>query len=433
MPVTTVKTTTNNQTQSCYTFIQLPDTFEWTVCGVLRVSTVTPNRYQGVFQYGRSYLERHNAVSLDPFNLPLSDQPREITKLKGIPGVLRDASADAWGRRVIQAKLGLPEAEISELDYLLNGPDDGAGNLRFALTPNSPPIARAFNRTHNLQALIAAAQELEDSGTLLHEVLEQLEPGTSMGGARPKVTVEDDHRIWLAKLPEKGDRLNMQRIEYATLELARLTGLHVCAARIEQVASQDVLMLERFDRRWDPDVAKYERFGLVSGLTVLDAEDGYLGRERWSYLLLADELRRWSSNPREDQRELFRRMVFNAMVTNNDDHPRNHALLRTDGQWRLSPAYDIVPVPLISIERRDLALEAGSYGRIASIYNLLSQSTVFGLSAQDAKAEIDQMREKVSCWQAVFKQHGVSDKDIAAIAPAMLAPCFDRTEPTSPV
>ena len=144
MPATTAKTITTNQDQTCYTFVQLPNTFEWTVCGVLRVSTMATNRYRGVFQYGRSCLERHNAVSLDPFNLPLSDQPREITKLRGIPGVLRDASADAWGRRVIQAKLGLPEAEISELDYLLNGPDDGAGNLRFALAPNSPPIARAF-------------------------------------------------------------------------------------------------------------------------------------------------------------------------------------------------------------------------------------------------------------------------------------------------
>lgn len=89
--------------------------------------------------------------------------------------------------------------------------------------------------------------------------------------------------------------------------------------------------------------------------------------------------------------------------------------------------------PLISIERRDLALEVGSYGRVASIYNLLSQSTVFGLSAQDAKTEIDRMREKVSCWQAVFKQHGVSERDIVAIAPAMLAPCFDRTEAVSSV
>lgn len=418
--------------QTCYIFVQLPNTFEWSVCGVLTVSTVAPNLYRGVFQYGRSYLGRANAVSLDPFNLPLSERPREITQLKGIPGVLRDASPDAWGRRVIQAKLGLPETQISEVDYLLNGPDDGAGNLRFAATPNLLPASRAFNRTHDLQALTVAAQELEESGKLVHEVLEQLEPGTSMGGARPKVTVEDDHRVWLAKLPEKGDRINMQRIEYATLELARSAGLNVCAARLEKLVNQDVLMLERFDRKWHNDIGMYERFGLVSGLTVLDAEDGYVGRDRWSYLLLADELRRWSSSPRQDQRELFRRMVFNAMVTNNDDHPRNHALLKVQDHWRLSPAYDIVPVPLVSVERRDLALEIGSYGRAASVYNILSQSSVFGLSVQDAKDEIARMREKVACWQTVFKMHGVSDADIAAIAPAMLPPSFDRTEPADP-
>ncbi|NDH33398.1 MAG: hypothetical protein EBX68_10200, partial [Betaproteobacteria bacterium] len=115
--------------QTCYAFIQLPGTFEWTVCGVLTVSEVGPSAYRGVFQYGRSYLARQNAPSLDPYNLPLSDRPQQFTKLKGIPGALRDASPDAWGRRVIQAKLSLPEADISEIDYLLNGPDDGAGNL----------------------------------------------------------------------------------------------------------------------------------------------------------------------------------------------------------------------------------------------------------------------------------------------------------------
>ena len=106
----------NNQT--CYAFIQLPDTFEWTVCGLLTVKEVAPNAYQGVFQYGRSYLARQNAPSLDPYNLPLTDRPKAFTKLKGIPGALRDASPDAWGRRVIQAKLSLPEADLSEIDYL---------------------------------------------------------------------------------------------------------------------------------------------------------------------------------------------------------------------------------------------------------------------------------------------------------------------------
>lgn len=419
--------------QACYAFIQLPGTFEWVVCGVLSVSEVGTNAYRGIFQYGRSYLGRQNAPSLDPYNLPLSDRPQEFTKLKGIPGALRDASPDAWGRRVIQAKLGLPEVDLSEIDYLLHGPDDGAGNLRFGLSTKPPTATRPFNRTHQLQALTDATQELEASGKLAHEVLEQLEPGTSMGGARPKVSIEDNHKIWLAKLPEKHDKLNMQRIEYATLELARFVGLNVCETRIEKVGRRDALMLARFDRQWNPDAKAYARFGLVSGLTVLDAEDGYLGRDRWSYLLLADELRRWSSHPEKDRLELFRRMAFNAMVTNNDDHPRNHALLQTQGGWRLSPAYDIVPVPAISKERRDLALQIGAFGRTASVYNLLSQPEVFGLSVQGARTEIDQMRQKVSCWTDIFKKHGVSDVDIEAIAPAMLPESFDQIEPPDPI
>ncbi len=200
-----------------------------------------------------------------------------------------------------------------------------------------------------------------------------------------------------------------------------------------KVGSRDALMLERFDRQWHPDAKAYARFGLVSGLTVLDAEDGYLGRDRWSYLLLADELRRWSSHPEKDRMELFRRMVFNAMVTNNDDHPRNHALLQVEGSWRLSPAYDIVPVPATSRERRDLALQVGPFGRAASIYNLLSQPEVFGLSVEGARAEIDNMRKKVSRWRDVFKKHGVSGADIDAIAPAMLPESFERTAPPDPI
>ena len=419
--------------QTCYAFIQLPGSFEWVICGVLNVNDVGQNAYRGIFQYGRSYLARQNVPSLDPYNLPLSDRPQEFTKLRGIPGALRDASPDAWGRRVIQAKLGLQEADLSEVDYLLNGPDDGAGNLRFGPSTKPPTAARPFNRTHQLRALTDATQTLEESGKLAHEVLEQLEPGTSMGGARPKVSIEDNNTIWLAKLPEKNDKLNMQRIEYATLELARFAGLDVCETRLEKVGGRDALLLARFDRQWHPDAKAYARFGMVSALTVLDAEDGYLGRDRWSYLLLADELRRWSSHPEKDRLELFRRMVFNAMVTNNDDHPRNHALLQVQGAWRLSPAYDIVPVPAMSKERRDLALQVGAFGRSASVYNLLSQPEVFGLSAQGARAEIDRMREKVSHWQAIFKKYGVCEVDIVAIAPAMLPQSFERIEPPGPI
>jgi serine/threonine-protein kinase HipA len=253
-------------------------------------------------------------------------------------------------------------------------------------------------------------------------LLEQLDPGTSMGGARPKATIEDAQCLWLGKFPAKEDRCNLQRIEFATLDLARRCGLNVTQARLQTVGDADVLMLQRFDR--DYTDKGYLRFGLVSGLTVLDCGDSYLDRERWSYPLLADNLRRWSDKPKADCAELFRRMVFNAAVTNNDDHPRNHAMLRRQKGWRLSPAYDLVPAPVVSLERRDLALTVGNYGRTASIYNLLSQAGRFGLLAEEARAEIDRLVDVVRHWRDTFFTCGVSTKDIDYIAPAMLPDCF---------
>jgi len=193
---------------------------------------------------------------------------------------------------------------------------------------------------------------------------------------------------------------------------------------MEPVGTKETLLLQRFDREWNPDAKAYWRHGLVSGLTVLDAEDGYLGRQRWSYLLLADELRRWSVKPEEDRRELFLRMVFNAMVTNNDDHPRNHAMLHTPGGWRLSPAYDIVPVPLISQERRDLALEVGKFGRAASRYNLFSRCDVFGLTREDAEKLAYAMQGVVSGWRAFFAAKGVEPRSLDMLEQAILPQSF---------
>lgn len=419
--------------QSRYIYIQLPGTMETVPCASLKVRSLGAGAFEGTFTYGRRYLERSNVVALDPFHLPLTTKPLRLTKLKGIPGAVRDASPDAWGRRVIQARLQRPEADLSEVDYLLHGPDDGAGNLSFGRSLQPPAPHRPFNRTHQLAALTEAANALEEDGKLPQEVLERLEPGTSMGGARPKVTVEDDNRLWLAKLPERGDRHNTQRIEYATLELARAAGLRVCRARLEPIGRRDALLLERFDRQWNPDAGAYRRYGLVSGLTVLDAEDGYLGRERWSYPLLADELRRWSVKSTDDRHELFRRTVFNAMVTNTDDHPRNHALLQTSQGWRLSPAYDIVPQPLLSQERRDLALEVGRFGRVVSLYNLLSHCEAFGLSTDQARALVDAMLAVVGTWREFFAAHGVEARTIAMLEQAILPASFHRDRAPSAV
>ncbi|MBX9906100.1 MAG: HipA domain-containing protein [Burkholderiales bacterium] len=405
-----------------YIYIQLPGALESVPAALLKVEKLANGIYVGRFRYGDRYLQRPDAVAFDPFQLPLGKNVHEFTKLKGIPGVVRDAGPDAWGRRVIEHKLERGPADLEEIDYLLNGPQDGAGNLGFGLKVEPPAPKRQYNRTHQLNVLIEAAEAIEEGKRVPVHILEQLDPGTSMGGARPKATIEDENHLWLSKFPEKADRCNLQRVEYATLELARRCGLNVCQARLQIVAGRDVLMLERFDR--EHTEKGYLRFGLASGLTVLDCEDGYVDRERWSYPLLADNLRRWSVKPEHDCAELFRRMVFNAAVTNNDDHPRNHAMLCREGGWRLSPAYDLVPMPVVSLERRDLALTVGTFGRTASVYNLISQCTRFGLTAEAARAQIDQIVGVVRGWREHFFACGVSAQDIEYVAQAFLPECF---------
>jgi len=410
-----------------YIYVQLPSTLNTVPAALLKVEKLRDGTFVGRFRYGDRYLERKDAVEFDPFQLPLGDIVREFTKRKGIPGAVRDAAPDAWGRRVIEHKLQRSPGDLEEIDYLLNGPQDGAGYLSFGTSVEPPASKRRYNRTHQLAELVAAAEAIEEGKRVPEHILEQLEPGTSMGGARPKATIEDGNRLWLGKFPEKGDRCNLQRVEYATLELARRCGIAVCNARLESVADHDVLMVERFDREYAE--GGYLRFGFVSGLTMLDCDDDYLDRERWSYLLLADQLRRWSEKPDEDRVELFRRIVFNAAVTNNDDHPRNHAVRRTARGWRLTPAYDLVPAPLVSLERRDLAMTVGTYGRTASIYNVLSQCERFGLTIEAARKEIDKIVAVVRAWRDHFRVHGVSVKDTDYIASAFLPESFFFEKP----
>jgi serine/threonine-protein kinase HipA len=408
--------------RQAYVYIQLPGTLETVPAALLKVQTLPDGTQIGRFRYGDRYLQRPDAVALDPFRLPLARTVFEFTQLKGIPGAVRDASPDAWGRRVIEHTLQRSAADLQEIDYLLHGPQDGAGCLSFGLKVDPPAPRRTYNRTHQLAELIAATQAIEDGRPVAAHLLEQLDPGTSMGGARPKATIEDAQSLWLGKFPARDDRFNLQRVEFATLDLARRCGLNVAQTRLQAVGASDVLMVQRFDREHTNQ--GYLHFGLVSGLTVLDCGDSHLDRGRWSYPLLADNLRRWSDKPEADCTELFRRMVFNAAVTNNDDHPRNHALLHRQKGWRLSPAYDLVPSPVVSLERRDLALSIGDHGRTASIYNLISQAGRFGLSVADARAEINRLVDVVRHWRESFFACGVSAKDIDHVAPAFLAECF---------
>ncbi|HYH82442.1 MAG TPA: HipA domain-containing protein [Longimicrobium sp.] len=158
---------------------------------------------------------------------------------------------------------------------------------------------------------------------------------------------------------------------------------------------------------------------------MLDAEDTPTDRRNWSYVLLADELQRWSARPRQDKAELFRRMVLNALICNVDDHPRNHAVVAPGREWRLAPAYDLTPNSRQGLEERRLAMECGRLGRLATRENLLSQSPRFGLRRDEANAIVGEMEEIVArFWRADILRHGGSGRDCQVIAPAFTYPGF---------
>jgi serine/threonine-protein kinase HipA len=181
-----------------------------------------------------------------------------------------------------------------------------------------------------------------------------------------------------------------------------------------------VFLVKRFDRI-PAGHGVYRRARMLSALTLLRTGDSHQDRERWSYVLLAEELRRVSPEPKEDAAELFRRMTFNALISNTDDHPRNHAVIAPNQAFGLSPAYDLIPHPQVSVERRDLALAIGDYGRHANAENLISQSQRFLLEREEAARMIDEMEACVRArWYAVARHEGVTEQDCEKISRAFV-------------
>jgi len=408
--------------RECHVYIVLPGQTEFVTAGRFRLEGRGGDRV-GQFVYGRSYRERPDAVELDPVELRLASTVQETARMDGYFGAIRDAMPDHWGRRVIERHAGL--TQLDDFDFLLKGPDDRAGALSFGLGVEPPAPRRRFNERIDLEKLQRAAHALLDkealdpTGAAAEQVEEALLLGTSMGGARPKVVVAVDDDLWLAKFTRPDDRWNHPRVEHGTLELARTCGLRVAESRVETVAGRDVLLVRRFDRDWTGD--GYRRHRMVSALTLLRAGDSPTERGDWSYLLLADALRRVSADPEGDLRELFGRMCFNAAVSNLDDHPRNHAIIASGRPWRLSPAYDLTPTPSISRDRRDLAMTCGRFGRFANRTNLLSTRGRFLLDEDEAAKHLDEIVSTVRReWHATTRRAGVSERDSESIASAFV-------------
>ena len=411
--------------EPCFVYIWLPGATEAVTAGKFELTVDRRGTPLGRFVYGKSYLARNDAVAIDPVELVLGSRVYETTVLNGVFGALRDSGPDYWGRLVIERHLGKPN--LDEVTYLMESPDDRAGALGFGFGKTPPAPKRKFNQTLDLAKLQEAADALMEDGKLKGADAEQVEKlmllGTSMGGARPKAVVEDKAGLWLAKFNKPTDRWNNARVEHAMLLLARLAGITTAESRLTTVGDRDVLMVKRFDR--DKVKGGYTRARMVSGVTLLRTDDNALSRGRWSYVLLAEELRRVTADPKKNAAELFRRMVFNGLISNIDDHPRNHALIASGKDWKLSPAYDLTPANPVSEEHRDLAMACGDAGRWANAANMLSQSARFLLAPDEANAIIDEVEKVVRArWHRTLKEQGVSEQDAEALKGAFAYPGF---------
>ncbi len=381
-----------SEPQGAFVFIQLPDTGEVVVAGRYELETNAAGNV-GYFTYGRSYLARAERIPLDPINLPLREGTVRTALNGGLFGALRDAAPDFWGRVVIERT----HSPANELDYLLATSDTRVGALSFGQSPEPPsldytagvPLA-SLERAAEVADAIEGGIAGDESTVPFDPGL--LDPSSGVGGARPKtVVVDGDAQLWIAKFPARSDRWNNAVAEATYLSLAAECGIRVPESRVVDVGGGSILLVRRFDQSPGPI-----RRPFLSAHTLLRLDDSVTERTGWSYVDLAHVLKRISVEPRADARELYRRATFNALTSNIDDHPRNHAVVWEGGGWRLSPAYDLTPSVGKARDERLLAMGVGSIPgvepRWANRENLVSSAGHFGLAEAEAHGLISEMK-----------------------------------------
>jgi serine/threonine-protein kinase HipA len=426
--------------QKLYVFAYV-DT-QWVPCGQLTLTEDGAKLLASTFAYGLRYLERPGALEVDPVSLSVRDKSvvrgNALFPPNNLPtfGGIRDAAPDAWGRRVIESRLKVPANSLPESTYLLHAGSQRVGALDIRLSRDSGTTP-GYGTWDNLQYLMEAAERI-DEGLPVPENLEEIfVEGSPLGGARPKATVRDNAQVlWLAKFSSRSDALVVPIVETATLQLAAAAGLTVPPVRAIHLGARTVMLIRRFDRYWakpGEDVPLPEdllstapaagltekRLGFVSGLTLMACDE--MESPDKSYADLAQAIRRYChpSVIRENNRELFERLVFNIFVSNDDDHLRNHGFVwdpRLRG-WRLSPLYDVMPRASLASERR-LHLGVGPEGKIATLDNAFAGRETFTLSADVAAQSIARIWRTVREWKARFEEYQVPADQIEKIAPA---------------
>lgn len=386
---------TSEQPTEAYVWIWLPDATEPVVAGRLQTAGDIVN-----FNYGRSYLDRADAIPIYLPELPL--RRGVIAPLPGltVPGCISDAGPDAWGQRVIMQHLigagaGTTDpAALGPLTYLLNAGSDRIGALDFQVSPDRHTSREGGSAP--LDELMQAAERV-DAGLPLSPALDQaLLHGSSVGGARPKSLIDDGGRKLIAKFSSTTDTYPVVKGEFVAMELARRAGLDTARVELADVLGRDVLLVERFDRV--PGTGR--RRAVVSALTVLQLDER-LARYA-SYADLAQVVRERFTNTRPTLRELFARIAFNILVGNNDDHARNHAAFWDGAALTLTPAYDICPQPRAGGETTQAMPIAPDGFRMSQVAGCVEAASTYLLPEVEAREIIDHQIEVIeSHWSDV--------------------------------
>lgn len=362
------------------------------------------------FAYAQSWLSSSDAFSVDPLNLPLSPGEKASPKLWGC---FEDATPDSWGRKVLLSTHR--QAPSNEIEWLLASRGAGAGCLLFSASRHSViPITPAPTFAE-LEQLLEMADEIDRGELPSHlddELTKLLVYGSSMGGARPKVTVSLDDRHYIAKLSRRDDGFNQPRAEYASLEMARAAGIDVVEHQLMEINGREVLLVERFDR------AGVNRLHYLSANALIAPDRMRVGDVDGpvSYLRLASVIQKISCDAQAELKGLYRRMVFNIAISNTDDHLKNHGFLHLGrDQYRMAPAFDLLPHPG---QTDELALIVGQHGREASFRNALSMCERFALSRSQAREIIAEVLDVTEHAEAYFERAGLSPVDVGILSTA---------------
>ncbi len=366
---------------------------------------------QLLFNYGRSYLARRNAISLYEPELPLKVGVLPLLNGLRMPSCIRDAAPDAWGRRVILNRkfgargLDIDVAALDELTYLLESGSDRIGALDFQ-TSATNYVAREAAAA-SLDDLMNAAASIEKGIPLTPELDRALLHGSSIGGARPKAMIVSEDRKYVAKFSSQSDLYSVVKAEFIAMRLAVEIGINAAPVTLQHAAGKDVLLVERFDRERIAD--GWRRRAMVSALTLLELDE--MMARYASYEDLATIIRHRFTAPKETLKELFSRMLFNILCGNTDDHARNHSAFWDGRILTLTPAYDICPQARTGGEATQAMLIVGGE-RMSQIGLCLKAAPLFLLSGDEALAvaerQITLMRDR---WAAICAEASLSEVD----------------------